>query len=151
MTHTSNSDHQPITGLSDNLVDLYGEEGFRELLGEYFGDHPIRSITKALVLNLMHDLPLTPAQLVDFGVDSHRHYRALQAVLDAGITIDPPEDPADGDRVEYQIPQLASELDQAYGNGPTLTALVKKYAPDYGDVVFLTSWDVIAGRSGQER
>jgi len=35
------------------------------------------------------------------------------------------------------------ELDQAFGNGPKLTALVKKYAPEYSDLIFKTSWDEI--------
>lgn len=40
----------------------------------------------------------------------------------------------------------ALELDQAMGNGPQLTHLVKTYAPEYA-VTFPTGWDVLEGRT----
>ncbi|MCB0174796.1 MAG: hypothetical protein KDJ97_30080, partial [Anaerolineae bacterium] len=57
----------------------------------------------------------------------------------------------DQDGYKRELRKRVIELDKAYGNGPKLTALVKKYAPEYGAVVFTTSWDILAGRLIEEK
>jgi hypothetical protein len=48
--------------------------------------------------------------------------------------------------------QRAIELNQAYGNGSMLNALVRQYAPEFAEVVhFRTSWDEIFARTGEQR
>jgi hypothetical protein len=45
------------------------------------------------------------------------------------------------------------ELDQALGNGPALTALVKKYAPEFVGITFRTPYDLmreLEGKLGQK-
>ena len=108
----------------------------------------IRPLTQHFVSRLLWDLPLTPPQLVDFGIDSKDHYRALRAAL---INDNPNGEVQDQDGYKRELRKRVIELDKAYGNGPKLTALVKKYAPEYGAVVFTTSWDVLAGRIIEEK
>lgn len=100
------------------------------------GPLKIWQTTRGLVTSLMWDLPLTNAQCDDFGVVTANHYRALRAVLmyepeGAGL---PPEE------VKADLRERILELDAAMGNGRKLTALVRKYAPQY-DLVFETIWD----------
>ena len=112
----------------------------------------IRPLTKRLVDQLCLDLPLSIPMTADFGVDTADHYRALRAIL-----MNDPEredfDPDDPVQVHREIRKRILELDQACSNGPRLTALVKKYAPEYSAITFTTSWDVLAGRvtEGSER
>ena len=51
------------------------------MFDEFFAGLAIRPLTQKLVSHVLLDLPLTPAMLVDFGVDSENHYRALKEVL----------------------------------------------------------------------
>jgi|GEM_PF-3139502 len=112
--------------------------------------YQVRPVTQNLMSNLALDLPLTPAQINDFGVETAMHYRALRAVLF--------NDEANGeepDWVEVQrvLQRRLAELDQALGNGPALTALVEKYAPQYVGIIFETPYDLmreLAGKSGQQ-
>ena len=69
---------------------------------------------------LMMDMPLRPAMVVDFGIDDNNHHSALQRAVRAGATV--------------------QELDNALGDGPALTALVKKHTDI--DMVFKTSYDI---------
>jgi hypothetical protein len=131
----------------------------QHLTGEFnAGDDPltaglnIRPLTKRLVDQLCLDLPLPLPVVVDFGVDTADHYRALRAIC----LNDPQQedfDPDDQDQVNRELRKRIVELDQAYGNGPKLTALVKKYAPEYSELTFATAWDALAGRlaAGSER
>ncbi|MCC6457992.1 MAG: hypothetical protein IT328_23760 [Caldilineaceae bacterium] len=93
----------------------------------FFDGTTVRPVTVRLICTLSLDLPLTPATINDFGVTTDTHYRALRAVLDA---MDP-----------VGLQQLGEELDCAIGDGPALTKLVQKYAPQYKDVRFETPWD----------
>lgn len=112
---------------------------------------PIRSVTKLLVNELIFDLPLSIPVITDFGVDSEDHYRVLKEVLlndDTCLNTN-----ANGDYIVAEensmqrFQERILEIDEAYGNGPMLNDLVKKYAPQYAKIVhFQTSWDVICGR-----
>jgi hypothetical protein len=115
---------------------------------ESFG-RPLRPVTQNLMSNLAMDLPLTPAQINDFGVATAMHYRALRAVLfndEVGSELDEVE-------IQRVLQRRLAELDQAWGNGPALTALVKKYAPQYVGITFVTPYDLIReleGKLGQQ-
>ena len=117
-------------------------------------DLPIRPLTKRLVNNLIFDKPVGLPEILDFGIDSADHYRALKTIVLYG---DEQEDErlsqlAEDDDLPVSLAlegvyQRIIELDQALGNGPALNALVRKYAPEYAKVVhFHTSWDEIFGR-----
>ena len=103
----------------------------------------LKPVTMRCVWNLLWDLPLGPAELTDFGVASDDHYRALQSVVRHGG-----EEVGSGVKkeavVRAKVRRLVVELDQAYGNGPAITALVYKYAPAWQGLTFETPWDVIA-------
>jgi hypothetical protein len=106
-----------------------------------FQELELHPVTRHLVERLLWDLPLTPAQCTDFGVVSENHYRALRAVL-----VDNAEQ-EDAEETYHELRRRIVELDNAYGNGPMLNALIKQYAPEYAKLVkFSTSWDVIFGR-----
>ena len=106
----------------------------RDKVDEELKDTPqVRPATRGLMVNFILDLPLSLPQSEDFGVTSADHYRALHEVMDALVE-------------KCGIVGCALELDQAMGNGPQLTQLVKTYAPEY-EVTFLTTWDLIYGRA----
>ena len=99
----------------------------------------VRKMTKNLVSNLIWDLPLTLPQCVDFGVQSGAHYRGLRDAL-ANI-------PAGADLISdaesrKHFADRVKELDQALGNGPKITAFVRKYAPNY-KLEFETLFDAL--------
>jgi hypothetical protein len=112
----------------------------------------IRPLTQRLVNQLCLDLPLSIPMTTDFGVDTAAHYRALRAIL-INDPVREDFDPNDPVQTRQELRKRIVELDQACGNGPRLTALVKKYAPQYRAIIFTTSWDVLAGRltAGSER
>ena len=84
---------------------------------------PVRPLASDVYNCLVFDVWPSPAGAVDFGIDSENHYGALQyAVRNHDVT---PE-----------------QLDDAMGNGPELTALIRPDNPYYG-VKFKTSWDDI--------
>ena len=89
---------------------------------------------------LKKGLPVVIAQgITGQIVDTADHYRALKAALMHEESGQDPED--------YTVPEMRKrivELDQAYGNGPKLTALVNRYAPQYGHITFHTAWDELA-------
>ncbi len=101
----------------------------------------IRPVTKHLVELLLDDRPLTPACAVDFGVDTADHYYALSNLFRGKVAFAAHE----GDkRAIEELRKRVIELDEAYGNGRRLNALVRHYAPEFAQVVhFQTSWDVI--------
>ena len=109
------------------------EKSFETVIGDaaselahIFAHTQVRPMIIRLIGCLMLDLPLTPATIVDFGVDTPDHYRALQAVVTTP---------------EVDLVDLGKELDRALGKGEAISAIVKKYAPEYGSVTFHTDWD----------
>jgi hypothetical protein len=118
-------------------------------LDTLFEELKIRPMTRHMAISLFFDLPLTPAALNDFGVDTANHYRALNEVLFGGSASD--EESVDDHKAYQALCERVKELDQALGNGSMLNALVRKYAPAYAQVVhFHTSWDEIFGRTEEE-
>lgn len=98
------------------------------------GAHPprsepqLRDTTRNLVEAVLFDMWPRSAAIIDFGLNSQRHYEALHyAIREGEIT---PE-----------------QLDAALGNGSELTALVRS-APSnpHRDVTFRTDWDEILRR-----
>ena len=87
-----------------------------------------RPTTRHLVSSILLDAWPNHAAVVDFGIDSQKHYEALYfAIREGEIT---PE-----------------TLDAALGDGPKLTALTREAASNpHKDVEFHTSWDLILGR-----
>src|SRR5687767_14396047 len=104
---------------------------------------PIRPMTQRLVLGLVLDEELTPATLVDFGIDSDLHRFALRALF--------PDLKWLYLRLRQQntitgaaLRQRIIKLDAALGYGDRLNALIKRYAPAVASIAhFHTSWDVI--------
>jgi hypothetical protein len=119
------------------------------MFDEFFAGLAIRPLTQKLISQLLLDLPLTPAMLVDFGVDSENHYRALKEVLSVEEEGHPDQDErVIAAQATERLRQRIVELNAAIGNGTMLNALVKKYAPQYTNTVqFCTSMDVITGRT----
>jgi hypothetical protein len=82
-----------------------------------------RSLTNDFYNALLLDEPLRPAMVVDFGVDTLDHHRALQSAVKTG------EAPV-------------NELDEALGSGEKLNALIKKYASQWSEhITFKTDYD----------
>jgi hypothetical protein len=113
----------------------------------------IKPLTRRLVTHLLLDWPLEPALIVDFGVASADHYRALKAAIfdGEGDTVDV-SDAADGTLAQRQralVQARIVELDAAYGNAAKLNALIQRYAPAYkGRAHFNpTDWDYLEGRA----
>ncbi len=90
----------------------------------------VRPVTIRFIANLLLHLPLTSAQRDDFGIACEMQLDALRAVLE----------------VDTHVGHVAARLDQALGNGPALTALVKEWAPEFGDLTFTTIWDRYSAR-----
>lgn len=92
------------------------------------GHPPIRDTTLRLVEAVRLDAYPTPGAMVDFGIDSQRHYEALYYPIRAGeIT--------------------AEALDVALGHGGKLTELARSAASNpHKDIEFRTSWDELLGR-----
>lgn len=110
---------------------------------------PIRPVTKHLIHNLFLDKPLGIPAVADFGVESVDHYRALKTIVFYG---DEQVEEEEGREILEKMYERIIELDRAFGNGPALNALVRKYAPAYAKIVhFHTSWDEIFGRSDEEQ
>jgi len=84
----------------------------------------IRPLTEQLYDALCIDAWPSYAVCVDFGIDSSSHLGALQYVVKKGIV-------------------SKQRLDNALGNGPALTRLVKVPGNAYGHVVFKTVWDTL--------
>jgi hypothetical protein len=87
-----------------------------------------RPTTRRLVASILFDVWPSQAAVVDFGIDSQKHYEALYFPIREG-----------------EISPKA--LDEALGDGPKLTALVRDAASNpHKDVEFHTSWDLILCR-----
>lgn len=81
----------------------------------------IRPVAQRTFDALILDMPVTPASQIDFGIDTVYHYAALQRAVRSGCSME--------------------ELDKALGSGIRITALVNKYAPEFKNVKFHTSYD----------
>lgn len=88
----------------------------------------VRPTTRNLVTSVLMDAWPGHAAVVDFGIDSQKHYEALYYPIR-----------------EAEI--MPKALDAALGDGRKLTALTRE-APSnpHKGVEFHTSWDVILGR-----
>jgi len=113
----------------------------------------IKPLTRRLVTNLLLDLPLEPALIVDFGVESADHYRALKAAIfdeETGEVNDSDEDDVALEQRQRAVVQARIvELDAAYGNAARLNALIQRYAPAYTACAHFnpTDWDYLEGRA----
>lgn len=79
------------------------------------------------MLNLTPSVPV----MIDFGIDSLNHYRALNAVL----FYDNVDELQTAKQVYMALHNRILALDEALGDGLRLNALVKTYAPQYADSV----------------
>lgn len=88
----------------------------------------VRPTTRNLVTSILMDAWPSHAAVVDFGIDSQKHYEALYYPIR-----------------EAEI--MPKALDAALGHGEKLTAMTRDAASNpHKDVQFHTSWDVILGR-----
>jgi hypothetical protein len=88
----------------------------------------VRPTTRNLVTSILMDAWPNHAAVVDFGIDSQKHYEALYFPI----------------REAEIMPKV---LDAALGDGPKLTALARDAASNpHKDVEFHTSWDLILSR-----
>jgi hypothetical protein len=85
-------------------------------------------IAKSMIFSLIMDTMPSPAQCVDFGIDTEAHYLALRSIVLS-------------DKMEPG--QASVKLSLACGDGPALNALVAQYAPQFQHVHFKTAWDNI--------
>lgn len=113
----------------------------------------IKPLTCRLVTHLLLDLPLEPALIVDFGVESTDHYRALKAAIFDDKTGEVDDGGEEGvalkQRQRAVVQERIVQLDAAYGNATKLNALIQRYAPAYTARVHFnpTDWDYIEGRA----
>jgi hypothetical protein len=113
----------------------------------------IKPLTQDLIDRLLLDRPLEPAIIVDFGVESAAHYRALKAALSNDDTDVVNDDEAEGYAEEHRqrtaLRTRIVELDAACGNATKLNAFIQRHAPEYAEIVYFTptSWDYIEGRA----
>jgi hypothetical protein len=88
----------------------------------------VRMTTRNLITSILMDEWPSHGAVVDFGIDSQKHYESLYYPIR-----------------EAEI--MPKALDAALGDGPQLTAMVRDAASNpHKDVEFHTSWDVILGR-----
>jgi hypothetical protein len=88
----------------------------------------VRPTTRNLVTSILMDAWPSHAAVVDFGIDSQKHYEALYFPIR-----------------EAEI--MPKALDAALGDGPKLTAMARESASNpHKGVEFHTSWDLILGR-----
>lgn len=92
-------------------------------------DMPPQKVTMAYALftALLLDLPLSPAQTTDFGVDTADHYRALRDSITAEVN------------AGTSVPETIIGMARRLGNGPALTAWTQTHWPDAP--VFTTAYD----------
>ncbi len=113
----------------------------------------IKQLTQDLLDRLLLDRPLEPAIIVDFGVESAAHYRALKAALFNDDTDDINDDEVEGYAEDHRqraaLRTRIVELDAACGNAAKLNAFIQHHAPEYAEIVHFTptSWDYIEGRA----
>jgi hypothetical protein len=93
----------------------------------------VRPTTRDLVTSVLMDAWPGHAAVVDFGIDSDKHFEALYYPI----------------RTAEILPHT---LDAALGHGEKLTALTRQAASNpHKDVQFHTSWDLIFGRESGGR
>jgi len=120
---------------------------------DLFQSLAIKPLTRRLVTHLLLDLPLEPALIVDFGVESADHYRALKAAIFDEETDGMDEGNEEGVALEQRqravVQERIVELDAAYGNAANLNALIQRYAPAYTELAYFnpTDWDYLEGRA----
>ena len=87
----------------------------------------IRPVTRNLVESIMLDAWPNHTAIVDFGIDSQKHYEAIYYLVREGEV----------------TPEM---LDAVLGNGPALTAMAR-YSPSnpHKEIAFETSWDMLRG------
>jgi len=113
----------------------------------------IKPLTRRLVNYLLLDQPLEPTLIVDFGVESAEHYRALKAAIFDDVTDEVEDNEEDGIALEQRqrapLQDRIVELDAAYGNAAKLNALIQRHAPAYTEIVHFnpTDWDYLEGRA----
>jgi hypothetical protein len=89
----------------------------------------VRPTTRNLITSILMDAWPNHAAVVDFGIESQKHYEALYFPIR-----------------EAEI--MPKALDAALGDGPKLTELVRESESNpHKDVEFYTSWDLILGRA----
>lgn len=119
----------------------------------HFSGLGIKQLTQDLIDRLLLDRPLDPAIIVDFGVESAAHYRALKTALFNDDTDNVNDDEAEGDVEDHRqraaLRARIVELDAACGNATKLNAFIKRHAPEYAEIAHFTptSWDYIEGRA----
>jgi hypothetical protein len=92
----------------------------------------VRPTTKSLVTSILMDAWPSSAAVVDFGIDSRKHYEALYYPI-----------------CEAEIMPMV--LDAALGDGARLTELVRESASNpHQDVEFHTSRDLVLGRESSQ-
>ncbi len=108
---------------------MSGEKDSNDRHVEFLGQlEQVRPVTRNLIGALMLDAWPNHAAIVDFGIDSQKHYEALYYPIREGEI-------------------LPQSLDEALGHGEKLTALARGAASNpHKDVEFYTSWDIMLGR-----
>ena len=89
-----------------------------------------RPMVENVVMGLLLDSGLTPAQRTDFGITSDDHYRALRDAAEEFIET-------------RGMGPLLTALDRALGDGPKITAFVRQYAPHWSGIVFTPPLDAL--------
>ena len=105
----------------------------------------IQPVTERLVEHLILDMPLTPEEIVDFGVDTQNHYRVLQTIVRDACGDDAfLDDERECGFILLEMHRIIVELDRALGNSAKLNELVHTYVPEYAGIVrFHTTRDVL--------
>ncbi|MEM7130233.1 MAG: hypothetical protein AAF702_28135 [Chloroflexota bacterium] len=125
-------------------------EAFEFPLWERFvREGKIYPITRDLLRYLLMDMPMTPAMIADFGVETADHYRLLREAM--FYAQDPEHDAIEPNSLsEEKIDELfeesmerrAIELNSAIRRSSKLNAFVRKYVPAlYPHVRFETGYD----------
>jgi hypothetical protein len=119
-----------------------------DFLDMCFAGVSIRPITMSLVEHLMLGEPLTPDEVIHFGVDTQLHYQVLQAIVQdaCGEEADLDDELTCG-FILLEMHRVLVELDRAIGDSAKLNALVHTHEPGYvGRVQFHTTRDrLLAG------
>jgi hypothetical protein len=120
-----------------------------DILDVCFEGLSVHTVTMDLVEHLLLDMPLEPAEAIDFGVDTNEHYRALQwMVQDACRGWENVEDEEGYGLILYGLCSIIVELDRARNDSAKLNALLRTYVPTFEDLIrFQTTRDLLLGRS----
>jgi hypothetical protein len=108
---------------------MLDEEDIDARQAEFFVQRElVRPITRRLINAVLQDTWPDHTVIVDFGLDSQKHYEALYYPI-------------------RQCEILPQALDAALGHGERLSGLTREAVSNpHKDVVFYTSWDVVLGR-----